>query len=181
MIVDHGNITVVERGFSRVNRRILEALSLSHQSKEELIENVWGYSYDASRHDALIYTSISKIRQLLGKAGAWIEVDEKGYRLQSGVRLKTQELAVPDAPAEKAARPPSKSPTNSSLNFRQLRILATFGTDKKDVLGVDEVMRDFAVSRATATRDLSELTDLGLLQRLGRARATKYMLAQKQN
>jgi len=173
MVVDHGNVTVVDKGFSRVNRRVLEALAASHQSKQELIENVWGYSYDASRHDALIYTSISKIRHLLGQAGAWIEVDEKGYRLQSGVRLKTRETVVAEK-IDRPHRPVGRIPTNSSLNFRQLRILSVFDNDKKEWLGVDEVMRDFAVSRATATRDLSELTDMGLLQRLGKARATKY-------
>lgn len=173
MVVDHGNITVVDRGFSRVNRRVLEALAASHQSKQELIENVWGYEYDASRHDSLIYTSISKIRQMLGTAGVWIEVDEKGYRLQSGVRLQTRDSA-PSMKADKAARSVPRLSTNTSLNFRQLRILSVFDNDNKDVLGVEEVMRDFDISRATATRDLSELTAMGLLHRLGKARATKY-------
>jgi len=180
VIVDQGNIAVVEHGFSRLNRRVIEALAASHHSKAELIENVWGYSYEASRHDALIYTSISKIRQLLGPAGVWIEVDEKGYRLQSGVTLKAQESSPVQQP-EKAGPAPSRAAKNSTLNFRQLRILDTFDTAKREIVGVDEVMRDFAVSRATATRDLSELTDLGLLLRLGRARATKYTIATKRN
>jgi DNA-binding winged helix-turn-helix (wHTH) protein len=177
MVVDHGNITVVDKGFSRVNRRVLEALAVSHQSKEELIESVWGYSYDASRHDALIYTSISKIRQLLGAAGAWIEVDEKGYRLQSGVRLKAREVHAVDK-GEKTTRPMPRLNSNSKLNFRQLRILSGFDTHRKEWLDIADVMRDFAVSRATATRDLSELTDMGLLRRLGKARATKYTKGQ---
>ncbi len=173
IVIDHGDIVVVERGFSRVNRRVLEALSVSHRSKQELIESVWEYDYEPSRHDALIYTSISKIRQLLGAAGAWIEVDEKGYRLQSGVRLKTREV-LSNERSDRTARLTARLPTNPSLNFRQLRILSVFDNDDKDVLGVDEVMRDFDISRATATRDLSELTAMGLLHRLGRARATKY-------
>lgn len=177
MVVDHGNITVVDKGFSRVNRRVLEALGVSHQSKEELIESVWGYSYDASRHDALIYTSISKIRQLLGKAGAWIEVDEKGYRLQSGVRLETRDAQIVDK-GERTVRPGVRLHSNSKLNFRQLRILSGFDTDKNEWLDIADVMRDFEVSRATATRDLSELTDMGLLRRLGKARATKYTRGQ---
>lgn len=172
MIVDRGNLRVVQKGFSRVSRRILEALAQSHQSKAELIENVWGYNYEPARHDALVYTSISKIRQMLGSAGAWIEADEKGYRLRSGVRLNTLRAKIEPT----AGRPASVSPklTNNSLNFRQLRILAGFDNGIKEILAVDEVMRDFAVSRATATRDLSELTELGLLRRSGRARATRY-------
>ncbi len=177
MVVDHGNILVVDKGFSRVNRRVLEALAVSHQSKEELIESVWGYDYDASRHDALIYTSISKIRQLLGAAGAWIELDEKGYRLQSGVRLKTREAQKIDK-SERAARTVACLHSNSKLNFRQLRILSGFATDRDQWLDIADVMRDFDVSRATATRDLSELTGMGLLRRLGKARATKYIKGQ---
>jgi DNA-binding winged helix-turn-helix (wHTH) protein len=177
MVVDHGNITVVDKGFSRVNRRVLEALAASHQSKEELIERIWGYNYDASRHDALIYTSISKIRQLLGSAGNWIEVDEKGYRLQSGVTLKTNEAHVADK-GEKTALSMTRLNSNSALNFRQLRILSRFDTHKVDWLDITDVMRDFEVSRATATRDLGELTAMGLLRRLGKARATKYARGQ---
>ncbi len=65
-------------------------------------------------------------------------------------------------------------PANSRLSFRQLRILAEFDNDRKQVVAVDDVMRDFEVSRATATRDLSALTDEGFLRRLGKARATRY-------
>ena len=173
LVIDHGNVRVVERGLSRVLRRILEALAVSHQSKAELIESVWGYSYDASRHDALVYTSISKIRQLLGDAGTWIEADEKGYRLRSGVRLQNQQ-GMSDARVERPALNIIAHTSKSSLSFRQLRILATFDTQDRQVVAVDEVMCGFDVSRATATRDLAALTEEGFLQRLGRARATRY-------
>lgn len=172
MIVDRGNLRVVQKGFSRVSRRILEALAQSHQSKAELIENVWGYEYEPSRHDALVYTSISKIRHMLGDAGSWIEADEKGYRLRSGVRLTTSHMTSPISTPRIPAV--AVKTANSSLNFRQLRILSGFDNGNKEILAVDEVMRDFSVSRATATRDLSELTELGLLRRSGRARATRY-------
>lgn len=175
IIVDQGNISVVDKGFSRINRRILESLAVSHQSKEELIVNIWGYTYEASRHDALVYTSISKIRQLLGKSGAWLEADEKGYRLRSGVRLECRGFESDSLKMEKPKPVSVRSLANPSLNFRQLRILAQFDRDSSEAVGVDEVMRDYAVSRATATRDLTELTKLGFLQRLGRARATKYL------
>lgn len=178
IVADHGNIAVIDKGFSHVLRRILEALAVSHHSKPELIQRVWGYKYDPSRHDALVYTSVSKIRQLMGPAGAWIEVDEKGYRLQSGVRLHCEHAAY-SAEETKPARKMPKPITNSSLSFRQLRILATFDSGNREALAVDEVMRDFAVSRATATRDLGELTDQGYLRRIGRARATRYMRGER--
>lgn len=174
LIIDHGNVHVVERGLSRVLRRILEALAVSHQSKAELVENVWGYQYDASRHDPLVYTSISKIRQLLGDAGAWVEADEKGYRLRSGVRLQNQQGLAGPREEDRARVNIVPAQFGMRLSFRQLRILATFDNDSKEALGVDEVMRDFAVSRATATRDLGTLTEEGFLRRMGRARATRY-------
>lgn len=129
LILDHGNVQVVERGLSRVLRRILEALAVSHQSKSELVENVWGYSYDASRHDPLVYTSISKIRQLLGDAGNWIEADEKGYRLRSGVRLQNQQGLTQES-LEKPKINIMNMPDQGALSFRQLRILAAFDNDR---------------------------------------------------
>ncbi len=171
VMIDQGDIQVIEKGLTRGLRKILELLSHSHQSKAELVEKVWGYTYDPSRHDALIYTSISKLRQLLGRA--WIEADGKGYRLSSGVKLQMHADAVPELNDIRTA--PRSSLTNSSLNFRQLRILQAFGNRSKDSVGVEDVMRDLKVSRATATRDLAALTDGGYLFRLGRARATRYV------
>lgn len=173
LILDHGNVQVVERGLSRVLRRILEALAVSHQSKSELVENVWGYKYDASRHDPLVYTSVSKIRQLLGDAGNWIEADEKGYRLRSGVRLQNQQGAAVEV-LDKPKINIMAMPDATGLSFRQLRILARFDNNSQGVVDVDDVMKDFEVSRATATRDLGTLTEEGFLRRLGKARATKY-------
>jgi DNA-binding winged helix-turn-helix (wHTH) protein len=174
LVLDHGNVQVVERGLSRVLRRILEALAVSHQSKAELVEKVWGYEYDASRHDPLVYTSISKIRQLLGDAGTWIEADEKGYRLRSGVRLQNQQGLAAPREEDKSRVNIMNAPANARLSFRQLRILAAFDNDSKQAVAVDDVMRDFDVSRATATRDLGTLTEEGFLRRMGRARATRY-------
>ncbi len=171
IVVDRGEILVIEKGLTRGLRKILELLSQSHQSKAELVEKVWSYEYDPARHDPLIYTSISKLRQLLGRS--WIEADEKGYRLTSGVRLQMQSADL-QSTRSKWTRPVDSS-RNGSLSFRQLRILATFGNRKRESLGVEDVMREFAVSRATATRDLTTLTDEGLLLRLGKARATRYI------
>lgn len=171
IIIDQGDITVIEKGLTRGLRKILELLSHSHQSKAELVEKVWGYTYDPARHDPLIYTSISKLRQLLARP--WIEADEKGYRLSSGVKLQMQSAA--DSEMEILKAPNKILITNSYLSFRQLRILQAFGNRKVESVGVEDVMRDLKVSRATATRDLAALTDSGHLFRLGKARATRYV------
>jgi DNA-binding winged helix-turn-helix (wHTH) protein len=178
IIINHGNVTVIEQGLARVLRRILEALATSHRSKAEMVKLVWGYDYDPARHDTLVYTSISKIRQLLGAAGNWIEVDEKGYRLQSGVRLQSTALSVIE-PAPKDRVRLMATMAKASLNVRQLRILAAFDSDTKDVVGVEEMMKDFGISRASATRDLSDLTREGFLRRMGKARATRYVRTEK--
>lgn len=172
IVVDHGSISVITPSLPRVSRRILEALAVSHQTKADLVARVWGYAYDPLRHDSLVYTSISKLRQALGSTGEWIEMDEKGYRLRSGVHLKSPVTATPTASVNIIPA--------TNLSFRQLRILTTFARNERGVVGVDDVMREFQVSRATATRDLAELTTRGYLRRLGRARATRYARTEKE-
>lgn len=172
ILLDRGEIRVIEKGLTRVLRRILELLAQSHRTKEELVTQVWGYEYDPPRHDPLIYTSISKLRQVLGCP--WIEADEKGYRLKSGVQLQMQRGSSETSPGPKISESDINL-TKTTLSFRQLRILAAFDKRKRENLGVEDVMRAFAVSRATATRDLTALTEEGLLIRLGRARATRYI------
>ena len=178
LILDHGNIAVVETGFSNVLRRILELLHSSHQSKVDLVNKVWGYRYDSERHDPLVYTSISKLRQLLGASGIWIEMDGKGYRLRSGVQLKSRQ-GLQVAERTGAVKSRLRPPANLALNFRQLSLLTSFDMQERESCSADEVMAAFAISRATATRDLGSLSDLGYLLRLGQARATRYLRTPK--
>lgn len=175
LVLNQGDIFVIEKGLTRVLRRILEALSAGHRTKADLIQNVWGYSYEPERHDPLVYTSISKLRQLLGPVAIWIESDDNGYRLRSGVHLSPAASTEREKPPERHALRLVQE--ESVLTYRQIRIMRLLSNMESESLAVEDVQRHFTVSRATATRDLAELTQRGVLQRLGRARATRYILA----
>jgi hypothetical protein len=178
LILNRGDCRVVEHGFSRTLRRLLECVSQTHCSKSELVRRVWGYEYDPSRHDALVYTSVSKVRKLLGDVGYWLEGDESGYRLRSGIRLHSTQVV---APRPEVADGFAHMRLNSEvpLNYRQLKILSRFDTQQDESVSADAVMGDFKISRATATRDLAELTEHGYLRRLGKARASRYVRTPK--
>jgi DeoR/GlpR family transcriptional regulator of sugar metabolism len=62
----------------------------------------------------------------------------------------------------------------AELNERQLRILDWL--QRKRFLGVRECSRRFDVSTMTLKRDFAGLVLAGRVQRVGRARATRYAL-----
>lgn len=169
--IDRGNVAVISKGFSHTLRKMIEALAEGHMSKDELVRRVWGYPYSPERHDPLIYTTISKIRAWLGECADWIESDNKGYRLRPQVRVLDQELKMIDGPVR---LPKLHKPylLDRDLNIRWMKILAL---SHNQALHAGRVMKEFGVSRATATRDLNELVKRGLLRKIGRARATYYV------
>lgn len=172
IVIDQGNSFVLEKGVSRNARSLIMQISSAHQTKAELIEKTWGYSYDPSRHDSLVYNAISKLRKDLGPAGKWIEADEKGYKLKSGVKVISR---IDELEAEKTTAPQLLPQyIRPGLNIRQSRIMIDFERHNIDAINVEKWMTKFTVSRATATRDLADLVKMSYLVPVGRARATYY-------
>lgn len=171
VILDRGRVRNCSAGFSSVIRALAKVLMSGEASKQDLIEKVWGYNYQALKHDALIYRNVSRFRALLGKAASWVEVTESGYRLAEGVEVRFREHEA-KAPAADAPAPAPAAPA-PNVSLRQLKLLQHLATAES--LDVKQAMRLFGLSEMTARRDLTQLFNLKLVQRLGKGRATRYV------
>jgi hypothetical protein len=163
-----------------LQRKILQLLQ-GGCSKEELLLGAWGYTYDPLRHDSMLYAAISGLRKSLGLAGAWVRPTENGYCLEATLwtqeRLNKPKILTPAEPKITALSSPLR--TRFALNHRQLEILDWLKSER--YLSVKEVRQRFRVAEITALRDLDGLRKTGVVLRVGRARATRYALAEEKN
>lgn len=187
VLLDKGNVFLQKQGVNSVLRKIILLIKDSPQSKEQLVQEIWGYSYDPLRHDTLIYSSINKIRKLLSPRSDWIVLTEKGYQIRQNVKviikntLKQQSVSE-DTPSSiklqtqktKVVVPAKWAKHLKELNFRQIQILDYLKHNPS--LSVLELSHKLKISKPTATRDLSKLHALGILIRVGQGRATRYYL-----
>jgi tetratricopeptide (TPR) repeat protein len=165
-----GDISWIPKGLTATLEKMIRHLaSVRRANKEQLIEKVWGYAYRPLSHDTLVYSTISRLKGLLGSRADWIEVSDSGYSLNAKVRLQvltqaesregTNERDIGPLPEEK-------------LNHRQILLLREL--KKREFLAVRESMKIFRVSEITANRDLTDLFKMGLIARVGKGRATRY-------
>jgi hypothetical protein len=177
-IFDRGGITH-SRGLTPLLRSLLFEISSGACTKQRLIQSVWRYpNYHPLHHDPVIYQAVANIRKLLGTHLDWVQTTEEGYRLKDGVELRTpraREISRPKVKSE-IVIPAIKSSYDQQLNFRQLRFLQ--GSKPNQFITVQDYKKSFRVSEITASRDLALLYKLGLVVRIGRARATRYVLAE---
>ncbi|MGZ3670719.1 MAG: ArsR family transcriptional regulator [Bdellovibrionota bacterium] len=183
---DAGGIEWVSSPLSSLQAKILRLVSQGGGcDKATLVEKAWGYRYDPLRHDAMVYSALSALRRSLGKAAHWIQATEAGYSFSALVLwpVMPPARAVKPAAAEKNSVPTSESPEASidesllpHLNHRQIEILEWMRGHR--FLAVGECRIRFDVSEITALRDLDGLRRHGLVVRSGKARATRYSLAE---
>lgn len=167
-VFDKGNIEHHADAVSRSLRALLVELQQGPRTKEELIERVWKYRYHPLRHDALIYSAIAKLRKTLGSRSHWVEASELGYQLRLGIAV--QSMAAPEPVARVMDRLlPESGP---DLNSRQQKILRFL--HENEFIDTQTCRRLFETSEITASRDLSDLLKLDLIERTGKGRATKY-------
>lgn len=180
IVLDRGETRLSEKGLKGLLGKLIMRLAEGPCTRREAIETIWGYHYEAERHDRLLFVAISRVRKALGGGQAWIEVhgDRLILRDPVSVRFWTKRLPVKIAPVLRAVTStPSASPDRilQGLRIRQLQVLGDLAT-RGDV-GVKDVVERFGVSRASALRDLNELVARNLLVRSGETRATRYLLA----
>jgi hypothetical protein len=148
-------------------KKFLENIVNGINLKEEIIRNVWGYQYHPLRHDPLIYNTVLNLRKRLGSFASWLETTETGYRLLPGIQVKV--LNTIDKPAIIQS-----VNLSAHLNHRQLNFLKKL---KADVfIHVKKYQEQYGISEITACRDLAMLQREGYVVRVGRARATRYVL-----
>lgn len=187
VILDRGNVTFKKKALNSILRKILLLLRDRPCTKEELVEQIWGYAYDPLRHDPLIYSSMNKVRKFLENYGDWIELSEDGYRIKAGVKViiknnlkRNDKMASLTALVEKTQAqqsPAVKASKNfdlQNMNFRQMQVLEYLR--KNHSISIFELSSKLEISKPTATRDLSQLHKMGKLKRVGKGRATRYLL-----
>lgn len=183
MILSHlGDIVVSSSHLTRPMQKLLQQLSSGATvSKAHLIESVWEYEYSPLHHDPLLHATIGKIRKSLEPFGNWLEWAQEGYRLRPDVEVMSFENRSSKFVA-KALRPNllvpeqfiSESQIELPFNWRQKKSLEEM--QKGAIFDIENYGSMFGVSKATATRDLSKLFQQGLVARLGKGRATCYIL-----
>lgn len=156
---------------STLNYKIISKLTEGLISKEELVNTVWGYTYDSLRHDSLIYSTFSALRKILSEDSRIIETLEVGYRLNAKV---INLLETTDA-TEMQPKPMVELVENG-LNSRQIQIMQFL--DQQQFVSVKTVIKLFNTSEITANRDLRTLFQKNLVLRVGQGRATQYTKAE---
>lgn len=172
------------RSITGLQRKILLILQKGC-TKDQLLEGAWGYAYDPLRHDSMLYAAISGLRKSLGPAGTWVRPTEFGYLLEAKLWTNEKNISQPKqgVPARledaRSLKVSSKVSIYSKfdLNHRQLEILDWMKSER--FLSVKEVRDRFRVSEITALRDLDGLRKTGIVLRLGKARATRYAVAEE--
>lgn len=160
---------------NQILRKILVLLSQGLQSKKELVESVWGYRYEAYRHDTLVYAQMRQLRKILGPLSTNLVFEsERGYELKLDIRFATQSEKAKTPPA--VVRESAPLPLKADLNYRQMQFLQALRLG--EFLSSREFAEKFKISEITAVRDLKELVRRGYLLKSGKARATRYTKAE---
>ena len=186
-----GSLTVFDRGEVWHQRhvltptlgKLLASLACGHRSKETLAKDLWGYRYHPLRHDPLIYQSIFRLRKALGRFGNWINGHEHGYALRSEVALYVcgrrdnshHKIEKSPFPSRGIAAPMDSA--SGRLSPRQIKIL--WAMCGREFVSPSSFTTPLRASEVTIRRDLASLCAMNMIQRLGKARATRYVLDQK--
>jgi len=185
LIRTRSELSALDDGFSNNLRRGLLILASDRRTKDELLHLVWGYQYDPIRHDTLIYTFIRRLRVALGPLGPLLtfSASDGTYGFSRPVSVKVMDYED-EAVSEDEPRVATESVREiSNWNPRQLEVVAKLKSSARErrpltqqIVKPRDLIQAFQISRITAGRDLTELTEAGLLVRVGRGRGTGYML-----
>lgn len=188
IVVDNGTILVQNEELTPLLRTLLVCLGSGKSTKEEIVQSVWGYDYHPLKHNPLLYKAISKLRILLADRKSWIDGIDGNYSLSKKVQIYfwasnhiKKETNVAQLIGEKteiaSTNSENRAPSDQRLNHRQLWVLRHL--HETESIDVQKYRELFQVSLATATRDLSGLSTLFYIVKIGQGRATKYELAKK--
>ena len=149
---------------SRPSVRVLFALQNGYQSRERLLESIWGISrFVPQRHVPVLHTAVSRLRVALGP-GEWVLTHDDGYSLAPDVEVV--DLAGLQGPTPATVPPP---PSDSDRVVELLRAQGSCSSS--------DVASALGISASAALRLLRRLTELGDVAREGGGRSTRYSLA----
>lgn len=168
---------------TRTQILFLKSLDSKGISKQKLIEQVWGYSYESLRHDSLIYSTVARLKKIFGVKKNWILSEETQYFLRDDVSLQfrtsKKTISLEKSDTTKPAKPMRPKAMDGDefqggdLNYRQLEILSD---PPEKPLSVSEYAKMWKVTRMTSLRDLTALCDKNLASKIGRGKATRYYI-----
>ncbi|MBC7741811.1 MAG: DeoR family transcriptional regulator [Bdellovibrionaceae bacterium] len=163
---------------SSLNYKILCTLAEGFKTKQQLLETIWGYTYDPLRHDSLIYSAFSNLRKTLGEHAGFLETTELGYHLKAQVfdyAVKSKSATAPTLLFKPPTAPISYDRfLKAGLNSRQIQILKYL--EQNQFIAVKNTQKLFSISEITANRDLRALYEKNFVLRIGQGRATQYAL-----
>lgn len=174
VIFDRGHVHLCKAPLMQSCRLLLELLSAGAQPTVEIVRHLWGLRYNPERHNSSFYSMISRLRSFLGPFRDWLVVEGGLYSLKAGVRIQTHRSSLVAMPVVEldSTKGTGFKRVQSTLNIRQLRLIENL-TDEQ-IITNKQVQGLYNVSYATATRDLRELVERGILARYGRGKATCY-------
>ena len=184
IIFNGADVIWYDKGITQPIKKLILNLKGDHyKSKEELIQNVWGYSYNPIYHDQLLHATIGKLRNLMGKNMNWIEWSSDGYKISDSIFVyshdKTDGENRPHTQNSnylpKMLKKQIKEKTEIvDLNIRQYKLLNTLKLG--DFINVRQYAKHYKICTMTACRDLTHLHQNGQVIRIGKGRATVYCL-----
>lgn len=161
-------------------RKVLELLRESnHLTKAQLIEQAWGYTYEANRHDPILHSTLHQLRTQLGSNIQFFELTSNGYQLNITVldlkhKQSNNETLPPIVQQNLQSTSIFSLPNNlKHLNGRQIGLLRTH--EPGMTMDVRTYCQIYSVSHMTAFRDLTLLTKENLFQKIGQGRSTCYI------
>lgn len=169
--IDQDEIIHTDECLTPTFKKALTLLSTGEASKEDFIEKLWQYKYEPLRHDATVYALINRLKKIFGVKKDWLQLSPNAYHLKPSTQVIQAETEV-TAPAVIPNQIINSLQTN--LNLRQLKALHYLKDN--EALSVKTYQQLFAVTAITANRDLTYLWQNSYLQRIGRGRATVYVI-----
>ncbi len=158
-------------GLTPLIRQSLLLLSKGTYSKQKFVELIWGYQYDSYRHDPLVYTLLSRLREVLGSLSENLIVNDNQILLRNVEVRVYEHLQIPKMIEKSEFFLEEQSP---SINQRQLEILEYLSKNK--YINVSQATEFLQVSQITACRDLKSLVLGKKIRKMGQGRATSYSL-----
>ena len=155
-------------------QKLIGRLSIEPLSKEQLVELIWGYTYDPLTHDPMLMTLIQRARKYLEQILLKITVSDGIYQLDQPLLLSDLSSRWENRVA--TLSPQRKFLTDGKLTFRQLQILETISNSSEPVT-IGGLLKLKKMSRMTLFRDLRELHLQNKIIRLGQGRGVSYVIS----
>lgn len=177
LLYNRGNFTFHANAITPQLRGLLLLLLQGPQSREDIITKLYGYEYEAYRHDPMIYSLIHRLRQSLAPHSEWLEFAKNKYQIQQQVSVtffEQRTIFESEAPSAQMEIPPSVLKKEMQLNFRQL--WAVHHSKKIGYVRPMDLVKEYKITSMTAFRDLQRLVELKILKKKGSGRGTHYCL-----